>query len=107
MRARQSLPPLSVTALLVANLAQPILAQSGPIGNLITACQQSSLAGSSAITRMAKPLPSTGMVPQLPTGQTAASYTPPMAAAWWTACHLPTEQTLSFLRRKQLILNGN
>lgn len=54
MRARQSLPPLSVTALLVANLAQPVLAQSGPIGNLITACQQSSLAGSSAITRDGK-----------------------------------------------------
>jgi hypothetical protein len=91
MRARQRLAALSVTVLLVANLARPVLAQtgvfvngrelsiaqvaeiqrcmpvipgnywmdaqgtfgyvgSGPIGNLITACQQSSLAGSSAVT---------------------------------------------------------
>jgi hypothetical protein len=91
MRARQRLAALSVTVLLVANLARPVLAQTGvfvngrelsiaqvaeiqrcmpvipgnywmdaqgtfgyvgrgPIGNLITACQQSSLAGSSAVT---------------------------------------------------------
>lgn len=91
MRARQTLAALSVTALLVANLARPVLAQtgvfvngrqlsitevaqiqrcmpvipgnywmdpqgtfgyvgSGPIGNLITACQQSSLGGSSTVT---------------------------------------------------------
>jgi hypothetical protein len=91
MRARQRLAAISVTVLLVANLARPVLAQtgvfvngrelsiaqvaeiqrcmpvipgnywmdaqgtfgyvgSGPIGNLITACQQSSLAGSSAVT---------------------------------------------------------
>lgn len=91
MRARQKLATLSVTVVLVANLARPVLAQtgvfvngrelniaevaqiqrcmrvipgnywmdargtfryvgSGPIGNLITACQQSSLAGSSTVT---------------------------------------------------------
>ena len=91
MRARQTLAALSVTALLVAILARPVLAQtgvfvnrrelsiaevaeiqrcmpvipgnywmdaqgtfgyvgSGPIGNLITVCQQSSLAGSSTVT---------------------------------------------------------
>ena len=91
MKARQKLAALSVTVLLVANLARPVLAQtwvfvngrelsigevaqiqrcmpvipgnywmdaqgtfgyvgSGPIGNLITACQQSSLAGSSTVT---------------------------------------------------------
>lgn len=107
MRARQSLPPLSVTALLVANLAQPVLAQSGPIGNLITACQQSSLAGSSAITRDGKTSTVYGNGSSTSYGPNSTSYTPPMEAAWWTACHLPTEQTLSFLRRKQLILNGN
>ena len=91
MRIRQKLAVLSVTAVLIANLARPVLAQtgvfvngrelsigevakiqrcmpvvpgnywmdaqgtfgyvgSGPIGNLITACQQSSLAGSSTVT---------------------------------------------------------
>jgi hypothetical protein len=50
MRTSQKLAALSVTALLVANLAQPVLAQSGPISNLITAYQQYSLAGSSTIT---------------------------------------------------------
>jgi hypothetical protein len=91
MRARQRLAVLSVTVLLVANLARPVRAQtgvfvngrelsiaevaeiqrcmpvipgnywmdaqgtfgyvgSGPIGNLITTCQQSSLAGSPAVT---------------------------------------------------------
>ena len=91
MRIRQKLAVLSVTAVLIANLARPVLAQTGvfvngrelsigevakiqrcmpvvpgnywidaqgtfgyvgggPIGNLITACQQSSLAGSSTVT---------------------------------------------------------
>lgn len=91
MIARQRLAALPVTVLLVANLAHPVLAQtgvfvngrelsiaevaeihrcmpvipgnywmdahgtfgyvgSGPIGNLITTCQQSLLTGSSAVT---------------------------------------------------------
>ena len=90
MRAKQRLAALTVTVLLVANLACPVLAQtgvfvngrelsiaetaeiqrcmlvpgnywmysqgtfgyvgSGPIGNLITACQRSSLAESYAVT---------------------------------------------------------
>lgn len=134
MRARQRLAALSVTVLLVANLARPVLAQtgvfvngrelsiaevaeiqccmpvipgnywmdahgtfgyvgSGPIGNLITACQQSSLAGSSAVTPEGGSSTVYGNGSSTTTGQTAASYTVPMAAAWSMACRVPTEQS--------------